>query len=513
MVNKVYSNRISEYAHENGGRVIILFLLFFLLIYEFIHSGLSTFALICISPLLILVVYASFKLRMAAFWALIFINYILQMKDSPLPSGVPMSLWDEMIELMLILMAIVDLRQKPHFERCLNLMLFGVFLWITFCILQLFNNTCDLGMNVSAWFTSFRLIALQLLWILIVFNLYISSPKALLNYLRLWALLSLFSAFWTWKQKTIGFTEIEYAWLYYGPGQTTHLLNARTLVRYFSTFSDAANYGCNAAAATVAFFIIAITSKIKWEKVFFFIVGACVIWGMFQSGTRTAIFSLAAGFLAYIILSKSLKIAIPFGIFFLFFMGMLVFTNIGNGNQQIRRMRSAFDKKDASASVRDINQAAIKNYLRDAPWGLGISSTQANIPVNNKYRKVSDIPPDSEYVYIWVHTGIIGVSFFVLCMLIMWLGACWIVMFKLRSPSLIGIGGAFCSAFISIQLSAYANQVLFQYPNGLTFFGGLAIVYVLPNIEKEWIEFEQQRLEEQEKKKQLKLEKKLAKRV
>jgi O-antigen ligase len=194
-------------------------------------------------------------------------------------------------------------------------------------------------------------------------------------------------------------------------------------------------------------------------------------------------------------------------------MGMLVFTNIGNGNQQIRRMRSAFDKKDASASVRDINQAAIKNYLRDAPWGLGISSTQANIPVNNKYRKVSDIPPDSEYVYIWVHTGIIGVSFFVLCMLIMWLGACWIVMFKLRSPSLIGIGGAFCSAFISIQLSAYANQVLFQYPNGLTFFGGLAIVYVLPYIEKEWIEFEQQRLEEQEKKKQLKLEKKLAKRV
>ena len=435
------------------------------------------------------------------------------MKDSPLPGGIPMSLWNEMIEIMLILMAIIDLRQKPHFERCLNLMLFGVLLWLSFCTLQLFNNTCNLGMDVAAWFTSFRLMSLQLLWILIVFSIYISSPKALLNYLRIWALLALFSAFWTLKQKVIGFTPTEYAWLYYGPGQTTHLLNARTLVRYFSTFSDAANYGCNAAASSVVFFIIAITSKIKWEKVFFLIISICVIWGMFQSGTRTAIFSLAAGFLAYVVLSKSFKIAIPFGIIFALFMGMLVFTTIGNGNQQIRRMRSAFDKKDASASVRDINQAAIKKYLRDAPWGLGISSTQANIPVNNKYRKVSDIPPDSEYVYIWVHTGIIGISFFVLCMLIMWLGACWIVMFKLRSSSLIGIGGALCCAFLAIQLSAYANQVLFQFPNGLTFYGGLAIVYILPYIEPEWIEYEQQRLSKQKEKKRLKIEKKIAKRV
>ena len=176
-------------------------------------------------------------------------------------------------------------------------------------------------------------------------------------------------------------------------------------------------------------------------------------------------------------------------------------------------MRSAFDKNDASANVRDINKAAIKKYLQDAPWGLGIGSTQANIPANNKYRKLSDIPPDSEYVYIWVHTGVIGITVFLVCMLIMWLGACWIVMFKLKSPSLIGIGGGLCSAFIAIQLGAYANQILFQYPNGLTFFGGLAIVYILPYLESDWIKYEEQRLTKQEAKKRLKKIKKLAKRV
>jgi hypothetical protein len=450
---------------------------------------------------------------MAAFWALIIINYFIQMKDVPVPGGIPISLVNEMIEMVLIAIAIVDARQTPHFGRCVNLMLLSIIMWSSFCTLQLLNNTCGLGIDFGAWFTGARLMAFQIIWIFIVFSIYISSPSVLINYLRIWALLSLFSAYWTWKQKNIGFTPTEYSWLYYGPGQTTHLLNGGTLVRYFSTFSDAANYGCHAAAAAVTFIIIAISNKIKRDRIFFLIIGICVIWGMFQSGTRTAIFCLAAGFMVYVVLSKSFKIAIPFGIFFALFMGFLVFTDIGNGNQQIRRMRSAFDASDASANVRDINKAAIKKYIRDAPWGLGIGSTQANIPANNKYRKLSDIPPDSEYVYIWVHTGVIGITFFIICMLIMWLGACWITMFKLHSPSLIGIGGGLCSSFIAIQLGAYANQILYQFPNGLTFFGGLAIVYILPYIEPAWIEYEEKRLAEQEEKKRLKLEKKLAKRV
>lgn len=501
------------YSRENGGRVLLLFLLFLLAIYELTNAGFNLFAVICLSPLLILSIYGIFKWKMAIFWALIVINYFVQMKNNPLPTSIPQSIWDEMLELILISIAIIDIRNASRFDRCLNLMLFSIMIWFGLCTLQLLNDTCGLGLDFAAWFSSARLMALHLVWILLVFSIYISSPKILSNYLRVWALLSLFSAYWTWKQINIGFTQIEYNWLYNGPGRVTHIINGGTLIRYFSTFSDAASYGCNAAASSVTFMIIAITSKIKWEKLFFFAVSVCVIWGMFQSGTRTAIFCMAAGFMAYVVLSKSFKIAIPFGILFILFMSFLIFTDIGNGNQQIRRMRSAFDKSDASANTRDINKAAIRKYLRDAPWGLGIGSTQANIPANNKYRKLSDIPPDSEYVYIWVHTGIIGISVFISCIVIMWLGACWIVMFKLHSPSLIGIGGGLCSAFIAIQLGGYANQILFQYPNGLTFFGGLAIVYILPYIEQDWIEYENGRLAKQSKRKQIKIEKKLAKRV
>ena len=512
---KVYSNRLSEYTNENGGRVLLLFLLFLLAIYEFIHAGYNSFAIVCLSPVLIIVVYVLFKWKMAAFWALIMVNYIIQFKGNPilLPSGIPMSLWDEGFELILIAIAILDASQESRFGRSVNLMLFAILIWCGFCTLELLNDTCDLGISVSAWFTSFRLYALHLLWIILVFSIYISTPERLIQYLKVWAILSLFSAFWTWKQKNIGFTPKEYAFIYYGAGRSTHLLNGGSLIRYFSTFSDAATYGCYAASAGVAFIIFGITNKILWNRLFYLAIGACVIWGMFQSGTRTAIFSLAAGFMLFIVLSKSFKIAIPFGIFFVFFMSFLMFTTIGNGNQQIRRMRSAFDRKDASANTREVNKESIRKYLRDAPWGIGIASTQANIPANNKYRKLSDVPPDSEYVYMWVHTGVIGICVFVFCMVLMLAGACWVVMFKLKSPSLIGIGGGLCGAFVSIQLGAYANQILYQYPNAVTFFGGLAIVYILPYIEPEWIEYEKRLLAKQEERKRLKIEKKLAKRV
>jgi hypothetical protein len=220
-----------------------------------------------------------------------------------------------------------------------------------------------------------------------------------------------------------------------------------------------------------------------------------------------------AGIMAYVFLSKSLKIAVPVTVLFSIFAFILVFTTIGNGNQQIRRMRSAFDKNDASANVRSMNQAAMKKYLAEAPWGIGMHIGYQNAPANNKYTFMATIPPDSEYVFIWIHTGVIGITTFLICTAIMLFGACWIVLFRIKSPSLRGIGAGFCCAMISQQLGGYGNQVLMQFPNCLTFYGGLAIVYILPYIENEWIAYEEEQLAIEEEKKRLKLEKKKASRV
>lgn len=499
------------YANEHGGRVLLLLLLFLLAIYQFIHTGFAPFAIICAIPILVLVVIASFHYRMLTFWALVSVNYFLQWKNSPLPSGIPMSLYNEMFEIILIALAIIDVKDTK-FERCGNIMLLTLIVWCGFCTLEVLNDTCGIGIDVGGWYSAARLMAFQLMYAFIVFTLYISNPKILIKYLYVWGALALFAAFWVWKQQYIGFTTAENAFLQ-GRGRTTHLLQAGTLIRYFSIYGDAANFGIGIASTAVAFIIFGITTKVKKYKYYFLIVGGACAWAIFPSGTRTAIACLMAGLMAYIFLSKSFKIAIPFTILFGLFVFMLAFTTIGNGNQSIRRMRSAFDKNDASANVRSINQAAMKKYMAEAPWGIGMNVGYQNVPANNKYTFMATIPPDSEYVFIWIHTGIIGITTFLICTAIMIIGACWIVFFTLKSPSLRGIGAGLTCAMVSQQLGGYGNQVLMQFPNCLTFYGGLTIVYILPHIEKEWIEYENKQLAIQEEKKRLKSEKKRASRV
>lgn len=506
------TNSYITYSRENGGRVLLLFLLFLLALYQLTHAGFSSFAVVCLIPCLVIAVYCAFRWKMLTFWILFFINYFIQMKDVAAHLPLPMSLPNEMLQILLLAVAIIDARVNPHFEKAANLMLFALAIWCSFCTLEVLNDTCNLGFNISSWYTGARLMAFQLLYTFLVFSIFISTPELLQKYLIIWGTLSLISVFWVWKQETFGFTTEETIWME-TRGRSTHILNGGTLIRYFSTFSDAANYGCNAAATAAAFIIFSITTKIKKLRLFFIIVSVLVIWGMFQSGTRTAIFCLAAGLMVYVVLSKSIKIAVPFSIAFAFFAFILIFTKIGEGNQQIRRMRSAFNKDDASMGVRDMNQEVMKKYIQDAPWGIGIGMNPDNVPANNKYRRLATIPPDSEYVFIWLRTGPIGITVFIITMLIMLGGACWIVLFKLKNRSLIGIGGGLCCAFVSIQLGGYANQVLMQFPNCLIFYGGLSIVYILPYLEPAWIEFENKQLAEQAEKKRLKLEKKLASRV
>ena len=510
MVSKVYSNRISEYAHENGGRVLILLLLFLLSLYSFKNSGINGMAMILAIPASIVVIYLAFSYRMFTFWTLFLINYFVMFLSKEGKMPLPASLPNELLELALIAIAIIDLREN-NFKNCANLMTLIVLGWCAFCIIEVLNDTCGLGINVNAWFTGARLMAFQLLYAVIVFALYINNSKRIYQLFFVWAFCSIFAVFWCWKQKNIGWDAAETSWLFAQGHAKQHIVNG--IIRYFGTFTDAANFGIHMACASVSFFIIAITNKIRKHNIFFGVVGLLTTWAMFQSGTRTAIFCMIAGFMVFLILSKSAKIIIPVSIIFGLFIGMLMFTNIGQGNNQIRRMRSAFNPEDASANVRDVNKASIAKYMKDAPWGIGIGIYQNDIPAWNKFKIVSQIPPDSEYVFIWVRTGWVGVSWFTFCNLIILFGACSTVFFRIKNKSLMGMGAAWCASFTALHLGGYANQILMQFPNIVIFYGGLSTVFMMPSIEKEFEAYEAKELAKEEEKKRLKLEKKRAKRV
>lgn len=491
---------------------MLLFLLFGIGIYEFIHAGLPAYAAICMLPIVVLAVIGSFAKHMSLFWLLMVVNYFVMWHNLSLPGGIPVSLYVEAIEILLLTKAIIDVKE-PNFDRCFNPMLFALVVWIMMVTLEALNDTADLGYNFGAWYTGARLMGFQLLYAFLVYSIYINSPKVLMRYLFVWGGLTLFASIWMWKQSKFGPTVMENAFLH-GRGSNTHIINGGTTIRYFSVYNDAATGGICLASSAVAFLIIGITTKIKKYRYFFLAMAAVAVkWGMMPTGTRTATFCLIAGLATYVILSKSFKIAIPVAILLGLGYFFMAFTNIGNGNAEIRRMRSGFSKNDASANQRTINQEIMAKYLRDAPFGLGVGMGYENVPPNNKFRKLATIAPDSEYVFIWIHTGYVGITIFLITTAIMFFFASWIVMFRLRSPSLRGIGAAMCCAFVSFQLGGYGNHVLMQFPNCMLCYGGLSIVYLLPHMESEWEKFEAEKLAIQTEKQRLKDEERAARRV
>lgn len=506
------NQRVYSSIPENlgGGRVGLLLLLFVMALYMFHSAGFAAFAIVCASPLLLLMVILCLKYRMMVFWMLIAINFFVQWKNFP-STGIPISLFNEALELLLIALAIIRV-EEARFEKLLNLMGLALAVWSTFCFLEVLNDTCGLGLNFGLWYTGARLISFQLVYAFVVFSLYITTPKVLMRYLTVWACLSLFAALWVWKQKYFGMTAAELAFIN-GPGRVTHIIAGGTVVRLFSVFSDAANYGIYTACASVAFLSIGITSKIWSHRILFGAIGLTCMLAMGPTGTRSATVCFLAGVGAYVVLSKSFKIAVPAAIILGTLYFVLAFTKIGNGNAEIRRMRSAFDKEDASMGARYSNQAVMKKYLADAPWGIGVGTNYGDVPPNNKFHRLSTMPPDSEYVYIWVHTGIIGITTFVIVNGIILLGACIIIFLRIKSKSLQGIASGLTAAFMAYQLGGYANQVLMQFPNCLIFYGAMAIVYVLPSLENDWNEYEAKILEKQDERKRLRAEKRQASRA
>lgn len=479
-------------ANEYGGRTLVLFLLFLLAVLSLKSAGIATFAIVCIIPIMGLFLWATFHYSMFLFGVLMVVNYFISFAAREGFVFLPISLHNEIIEILLIALVVVN-PGAFRMSNLLNIMGAALGVWVVYCTLELLNDSCGIGIDVGRWYTGARLMSMQILYAFVICTLYISSPKRIKMFIVMLALMSVFAAFWAWKQQNIGFDQAEKIFLI--RAARTHFVNG--IIRYFSVFTDAANFGINMAAISAMFLIIAISCKIPFYRIFCAIVGLICLWAMFTSGTRTAIVCFLAAVFAYIFLAKSLKIAVPViimgGLFFIF----MAFTNIGQGNPSIRRMRSAFDPQDASLNVRDINKEALKKYMKDAPWGIGIGVEQENIPPFNKFKIVSQIPPDSEYVYIWVRTGVVGITVFLVTTAIMWLGACYIVFFSLKNQSLRGLGAAFCCAFVALQLGGYANQILMQFPNVLMFYGSLAIVYLLPKMEPEYEEYENKVLTQQ----------------
>ena len=375
---------------------------------------------------------------------------------------------DGVVVFTIIFMLIFNNDIRELIEKTRNILLWSMIVWFIYSSFQLANSTAVAGAWVSSRGVALNGILLTILTLVSITNF--KQVKTLIFILSIFTSLAIAKTFmqiyWGWD-----YAEIE--WLNSG-GAKTHLI--ATGIRYFSFFSDAGNFGSNMGFAIVLFSIVGFYTKKKSLRIYYIVVSLLSLYALFLSGTRGAIAVPIAGFSALAFFSRKIKLIIPLTMMLILSFMFFRYTYIGQSNQHIRRIRTAFvdGANDASFSVRLNNQKMLADYLQNKPFGVGLGLSGVE---NKQYANMltTQIPHDSWYVKIWVETGIVGLVLYLLFIVGAILQAGKRLMLNVRDPMIkFYLLGWLCGIF-GLLVSAYGNAFWGQFPTNIIVFSGLIL--------------------------------------
>lgn len=371
-----------------------------------------------------------------------------------------------------ILFSTIRKNNEIKLSNALNVLTISYITWIIFILIQLANP----GIQQEGITLGIRS------WILATFVLYIitsllaDNPQTLKQGLIIFGIFTVVAFLKLLYQKYRWFDDAETEWLMQ-KSWYTHILSSG--IRYFSIFSDAGNFGSHMGIITIVYSIIGIHTREKWLSRFYIAVSVMGALGLLMSGTRGAIVIPMAGLALYCLLCKNLKVMIisitTGALLFAFF----AFTDIGDGNSVIRRMRTAFrPTEDGSFNVRVENRKLIADYLENHPWGTGLEEGVPRVlqTTEGELLREDTIPPDSFYVKIWMQTGRIGLILYIAINIFVLLRCCYIVMFRIKNRILLHTLAALLCGVFGIWVNGYVGEGMGQPPTNFFIVASLAFV-------------------------------------
>lgn len=433
-------------------------------------TGLSVAALLMVLPFLI-----GYFILVFLFPKLGLISYLIYCFLLPgVVRHIPGPQFGLMVDALLILtwLGVIFNRVRRFRFRYLNndLIWLGM-VWFLSTVLEIANPERP---NIIGWLQEMR--STTLYWVLTVpLAMMIFNKKSdIFLFLDIIVVLSVLGALYGMKQLYIGVDGAEHRWLE-GGANRTHVLFGK--LRVFSYYSEAAQFGASQAQLAVMCFIIAVGPHSKARKIWYGIAAFLIFYGMLISGTRGALGGIVVGGFIFLLLSKQIKILILGAIVGFCFIGFLKFTNIGNGNDQIRRLRSATNPNDASLQVRLINQRTLSNSLENKPFGTGVGTIGMWGVTYNKHINTAKIPPDSYFVKVWAMYGIVGFILWFGIMLYI-LGKSAGITWNTRDPALRNQLCALCAGFGANLLCSYGNEVMNTMPSSAILYVSWALVWM-----------------------------------
>lgn len=343
-------------------------------------------------------------------------------------------------------------------------------IWFGYSMFELFNPEMR---SIPAWLNGTRGISLYMLILVVLTLLMIDSNRKLDLFIYIWGALSLLASLKGVMQHFIGVDSYEQAWLNAGAAQT-HVLFGK--LRIFSFLNDAGQFGANQAYSAVVAAIVAMVTKDWRIRLFLILVAVFGLYGMLLSGTRGAISIPLAGFGTFFILKKNKAVMLSGFVALVLLFVFFKYTTIAQGNEQIRRMRTAFDPNDASFQVRLENQRTLKVYLSSRPFGGGIGHAGVKAKKFLPYAFLSQIATDSWYVMIWAEQGIIGLLLHLFILFYVVIKASVNIMTKIRDPILKMKMAALVSGLVGVMVASYGNAVLGSLPTGALIYISMALL-------------------------------------
>ena len=375
------------------------------------------------------------------------------------------------ISLLSLIVNTINRNPDIHWKNAINALTVTQFIWILFCLFSLFSPDTEIHnfiRNRSVF------IGTPLLYLLA--SILMEKPKLLKYVLFLLGIFVATAAFKIVWQKYKGFDAAETRFLLEEEAWRTHILSSGK--RFFSFYSDAGNMGSSMGMFVIIFGILTLVVKRRIAQLFCLAAALMALYGMFMSGTRGAIIVPLGGILLYTFLCRNFKLMLTCVFLGTLTFSFFYFTDIGESNQYIRRMRTAFrPTEDASFNVRLQNQELLKYYLQDKPLGVGLGGevydTEHRIFVDDNW----PIPPDSFFVNIWMQHGIVGLCLYIGILAFILLRCSYLIMFRIKNDQLRQILAALLCGVFGLWLNGYVGRGMGMNPS--SFIIPLFLAFVL----------------------------------
>ncbi len=381
------------------------------------------------------------------------------------------------LQALLIFGFLLKIKEARDWKRLRNPVSYLILVWIGYNLLQVANPAAE---SRLAWLYTLRSVAILML-MYFIFLYHIRTAGFIKLILKTWIGLATFAAAYGIYQEHFGYLPFEQRWVNSDP-LITSLYFIAGHWRKFSIFSDPVAFAYNMVASSILCFSLATGPLIPWKKTVLIGLGLFHILAMMYSGTRGAYVLLPAALFMFCILKFNKRILIA-GTIGALILGGLIF--VPTGSPTIVRFQSAFrPSEDASFNVRSINQKKIQPYILSHPIGGGLGATGVWGQRFAPWSYLANFPPDSGYVRVAVELGWIGL--FIFCLLMFTVLKTGIVnYYAIRDPELKSYCLAVTLIVFTMNIGNYPQEALVQFPSNIYFYLEVALISVLPIIDKQ----------------------------